>query len=122
MSDLAHFLTTFSPDFSKPENAPKPVDFPSAPKATKESIELGKKLYEETGCLKCHGTLGRGDGPCGDAVAIDPAVDLVKDATGSRDTLAAELHAYVDIALGEEMTPFRRELRERHRVPCRAPG
>ena len=63
VSDLAYFIATFSPDFSKPENAPKPVELPSAPKATKESIELGKKLYEETGCVKCHGTLGRGDGP-----------------------------------------------------------
>ncbi len=63
VSDLAHFLTTFSPDFSNPENVPKPVPLPSAPAGTKESIELGKKLYEETGCVKCHGTLGRGDGP-----------------------------------------------------------
>jgi mono/diheme cytochrome c family protein len=63
VSDLAYFIATFSPDFSKPENALKPVELPSAPKATKESIELGKKLYEETGCVKCHGPLGRGDGP-----------------------------------------------------------
>jgi cytochrome c len=63
VSDLAHFLTTFSPDFSNPENAPKPVPLPSAPNASNESIELGKKLYEETGCGRCHGTLGRGDGP-----------------------------------------------------------
>ena len=63
VSDLAHFITTFSPDFSNAENAPKPVELPSAPNATNESIELGKKLYEETGCVKCHGTLGRGDGP-----------------------------------------------------------
>jgi mono/diheme cytochrome c family protein len=63
VSDLADFVTTFSPEFSKPENAPKAVAFPSAPRATKESIELGKKLYEENGCVKCHGTLGRGDGP-----------------------------------------------------------
>jgi mono/diheme cytochrome c family protein len=63
VSDLAHFITTFSPDFSKAENAPQPVPLPGAPKATKESIDLGKKLYEETGCIKCHGTLGRGDGP-----------------------------------------------------------
>jgi len=62
-SDLAFFITTFSPEFAKPENDPKPVALPSAPKTTKESVELGKKLYEENGCPKCHGTVGRGDGP-----------------------------------------------------------
>jgi mono/diheme cytochrome c family protein len=63
VSDLAYFITTFSEGFSSPENVPEPVPLPSAPSATNESIELGKKLYEENGCLKCHGTLGRGDGP-----------------------------------------------------------
>jgi mono/diheme cytochrome c family protein len=62
VSNLAYFITTFSPDFSKAENVAKPVSLPSAPRATNESIELGKKLYVETGCVKCHGTLGRGDG------------------------------------------------------------
>jgi cytochrome c len=63
VSNLAYFITTFAPDFSRPENAPQPVPLPSAPRATKESIEMGKKLYEDSGCVKCHGTLGRGDGP-----------------------------------------------------------
>ena len=63
VANLAYFITTFSPDFSKSENVPKPVPLPSAPAAKKESVEAGKKLYEETGCVKCHGTLGRGDGP-----------------------------------------------------------
>ncbi len=63
VSDLAYFITTFSPDFSNPGNVPQPVPLPSAPASTTESIELGKKLYEENGCVKCHGTLGRGDGP-----------------------------------------------------------
>jgi mono/diheme cytochrome c family protein len=71
VSDLAHFLTTFSPDFTNPENIPKPVPLPSAPASTNESIELGKKLYEENGCVKCHGTLGRGDGPSAPTLTDD---------------------------------------------------
>ena len=63
VSDLAHYVTTFSPDFASKENVPQPLALPGAPKVTKESVEAGKKLYEETGCIKCHGTLGRGDGP-----------------------------------------------------------
>ncbi|MEO6214314.1 MAG: c-type cytochrome [Vicinamibacterales bacterium] len=71
VSDLAHFITSFSPEFSKPENVAQSVPLPSAPKATTESIELGKKLYDETGCVKCHGTLGRGDGPSGPTLVDD---------------------------------------------------
>ena len=39
--------------------------------ATKESIELGKKLYADTGCVKCHGNLGRGDGPSAPTLVDD---------------------------------------------------
>jgi mono/diheme cytochrome c family protein len=63
VSNLAYFIKTFSADFANPESVPKPVDLPSAPSTSNESIELGKKLYVETGCVKCHGNLGRGDGP-----------------------------------------------------------
>jgi hypothetical protein len=30
---------------------------------TNATVELGKKLYVDNGCVKCHGTLGRADGP-----------------------------------------------------------
>jgi mono/diheme cytochrome c family protein len=63
VSDLAYFLKTFSADFSSAESVPGAVELPSAPAVTPESIELGKKLYVEIGCVKCHGNLGRGDGP-----------------------------------------------------------
>ena len=71
VSNLAYFLTTFAPEFSNPESAPQPMDLPSAEGPTNESIELGKKLYVETGCLKCHGNLGRGDGPSAPTLTDD---------------------------------------------------
>jgi mono/diheme cytochrome c family protein len=63
VSDLAYFVTTFSPDFANKERVPQPIQLPSAPSATSESAEQGKKVFADTGCVKCHGTLGRGDGP-----------------------------------------------------------
>lgn len=63
VSDLAHFLTTFSEDFTNPERVPPPMELPGAPGSSDESIAAGRKLYVDTGCVKCHGDLGRGDGP-----------------------------------------------------------
>jgi mono/diheme cytochrome c family protein len=71
VSDLAYFIQTFSADFANPENVPKPLEFPSAPRSTNESIELGKKLYVDNGCVKCHGTFGRGDGPSAPTLVDD---------------------------------------------------
>ena len=71
VSNLAYFITTFSPEFSNPENKAQPVQLPSAPRSTDETIAQGKKLYEETGCVKCHGTLGRGDGPSAPTLVDD---------------------------------------------------
>ena len=71
VSDVAYYIKSFSPDFANPEAVPKPVPLPSAPGVTNETIQAGKKLYEDTGCIRCHGTLGRGDGPSGPTLIDD---------------------------------------------------
>ncbi len=63
VQSLAYFITTFSADFSNKDNVLKPVDLPSAPSTSSASVEMGKKLYVDNGCVKCHGNLGRADGP-----------------------------------------------------------
>jgi mono/diheme cytochrome c family protein len=71
VAELVKYIKTFSPEFAKPENAPKPIDLPSAPRATKETAEQGKKLFEDNGCIRCHGSLGRGDGPSAPTLTDD---------------------------------------------------
>jgi mono/diheme cytochrome c family protein len=71
LSDLAHYIKTFSPDFADPANHAEPVPLPSAPRLTEESVELGRKLYGEIGCVQCHGALGRGDGPTAPTLVDD---------------------------------------------------
>lgn len=71
VSDLAYYIKSFSPDFANPEAVPTPVPLPGAPASTPETIAAGKKLYEETGCIRCHGTLGRGDGPSAPTLVDD---------------------------------------------------
>ncbi len=48
VSNLAYFIKTFSADFANPENVPQPIQLPSAPRSSNESIEQGKKLYVDS--------------------------------------------------------------------------
>jgi cbb3-type cytochrome c oxidase subunit III len=62
LKNLAYYVKSLSADFANPDRNVAPLQFPKAPKYTKESAEAGRKVYEETGCISCHGDLGRGDG------------------------------------------------------------
>jgi mono/diheme cytochrome c family protein len=63
LRELAYFIKSLSPDFANPDFNVAPLEFPKPPKYTKESAAAGRKIYEDTGCISCHGELGRGDGP-----------------------------------------------------------
>jgi mono/diheme cytochrome c family protein len=71
VSDLAYYIKTFSANFSSAENVPQPIELPGAPASSEESIAMGKTLYVETGCVKCHGNFGRGDGPSAPTLTDD---------------------------------------------------
>ena len=38
VTDLAYYITTFSPNFSNKGNVPKPIDLPSAPGSSDQTI------------------------------------------------------------------------------------
>jgi mono/diheme cytochrome c family protein len=62
LDGIVYYLKSFSQDFANPEYLQPPIDIPAPPPVTPESIERGREVYEEIGCPRCHGTVGRGDG------------------------------------------------------------
>lgn len=59
---LLPVLKAFSPAFEV-RTAEAPVTVGLEIRATAETIAMGKKIYEEKECWKCHGEEGKGDGP-----------------------------------------------------------
>lgn len=68
------YLKTLSPRLKMEKPGPS-IDIPEEPKATAESVQNGKHLYNNRGCVACHGPAGRGDGP---------AAVVLKDIWGDR--------------------------------------
>lgn len=64
------FIKTFSPRW-KEEQVPPPIVVPAPPPFTPQAIARGAALYQATGCYKCHGTGGRGDGPSAASLRYD---------------------------------------------------
>jgi mono/diheme cytochrome c family protein len=61
-ADLVAFIKTFSARWVS-EKPGDPIQIPSEPKLTVESIKHGGELFQKLECWKCHGQEGRGDGP-----------------------------------------------------------
>ena len=61
-ADLVAFIKTFSARWVT-EKPGDPIQVPTEPKLTVESIKHGGELFQKLECWKCHGPHGEGDGP-----------------------------------------------------------
>ena len=63
--ELVAYIKTFYSGFQElkdSETAPRKINLTGKIKYSQESVEIGKVLYTELGCIECHGNVGRGDG------------------------------------------------------------
>lgn len=67
---VIEYIKTFSPRFVK-EQSKKPAAVPPPPEQTEQVLRLGKQLYEDAGCVDCHGRGARGDGPSSSGLKDD---------------------------------------------------
>lgn len=65
ISGIVAYIKTFSKKFAE-EKPKEAITVEAVPASTPESVEKGKKLYQEMRCARCHGTDLRGDGPIAD--------------------------------------------------------
>ncbi len=64
VSAVVEYIKSFSDWFEDPElQNPETITIPEPPTYDLEAAQtLGRQVYEETGCARCHGEHGRGDG------------------------------------------------------------
>lgn len=60
--EVVAYIKTFYDGFKENENPPKQITLEGKISYSPESVEIGKELYVELGCVECHGNIGRGDG------------------------------------------------------------
>lgn len=59
--EVVAYIKTFHDGF-KESTAPRQIDLAGKIAYSEQSVETGKALYTELGCVECHGNVGRGDG------------------------------------------------------------
>lgn len=59
--EVVAYIKTFHDGF-KESMAPRQIDLAGKIAYSEQSVETGKALYTELGCVECHGNVGRGDG------------------------------------------------------------
>ena len=60
--EVVAYIKTFYDGFKERETPPREISLEGKISYSKESVEIGKVLYTELGCIECHGNVGRGDG------------------------------------------------------------
>ena len=82
--DVLAYIKTFSSFFADTSLRPQALDFGKEPSGGTgdDALKVGRQFYDSIGCRKCHGDLGRGDGP---------SSPTLKDDAG-HPIFAADLH------------------------------
>ena len=60
--EVVAYIKTFYDGFKEAEAPPKQINLSGKISYSEQSVEIGKGLYTELGCVECHGNIGRGDG------------------------------------------------------------
>ncbi len=60
--EVVAYIKTFYDGFKELPAQPKQISLVGRIPYSEESVEIGKGLYTELGCVECHGNVGRGDG------------------------------------------------------------
>ncbi len=70
---VVEYIKSFSDWFEDPERQnPETITIPQPPPYDEEAARtVGRQVYEETGCARCHGEHGRGDGPSAPTLVDD---------------------------------------------------
>jgi len=79
LMELVFYIKTFAEDFADPEAIVAALEPTETEPFSSESAEAGKTVYEENGCMECHGLYGRGDGEKATTLATD-AGDAIRPA------------------------------------------
>jgi len=82
--DVLAYIKTFSTFFADTSLRPQALEFGKEPSGGTgaDALKVGRQFYDSIGCRKCHGDLGRGDGP---------SSPTLKDDAG-HPIFAADLH------------------------------
>jgi DMSO reductase family type II enzyme heme b subunit len=60
--EVVAYIKTFNDGFKESETPPWEISLEGEISYAEQSVETGKGLYTELGCVECHGNVGRGDG------------------------------------------------------------